>query len=121
MTGKGSHFFQGVNMGLRSSGFTGYKGKLAWVDLEARKTSVEPADPAVYRDYIGGRGVQARLIYEHLKSSGPLEDPLGPKNRIILGSAAPNDTLIPTAGRGSCSFIGTMARSPEPAAFDPPQ
>jgi aldehyde:ferredoxin oxidoreductase len=100
-------------MGLSTSGFTGYTGKLAWIDLTARKTFVEPADPAVYRDYIGGRGVQARLIYEHLKGSGPLEDPLGPKNRIVLGSAAPNDTLIPTAGRGSCSFIGTMTRSPE--------
>ena len=106
-------------MGLSTSGFTGYTGKLAWVDLTARKTFVEPADPAVYRDYIGGRGVQARLIYEHLKGSGPLEDPLGPKNRIVLGSAAPNDTLIPTAGRGSCSFIGTMTRSPEAVPWVP--
>jgi len=106
-------------MGLSTSGFTGYMGKLAWVDLAARKTIVEPADPAVYRDYIGGRGVQARLIYEHLKISGPLEDPLGPMNRIILGSAAPNDTLIPTAGRGSCSFIGTMTRSPEAVPWVP--
>ena len=52
-------------MGLSTSGFTGYTGKLAWIDLTARKTFVEPADPAVYRDYIGGRGVQALLIYEH--------------------------------------------------------
>ena len=106
-------------MGLSTSGFTGHRGKLAWIDLEARKTSIEPADPAVYRDYVGGRGVQARLIYEHLKAWGPLKDPLGPKNRIILGSAAPNDTLVPTAGRGSCSFIGTMTRSPEPVSWVP--
>jgi aldehyde:ferredoxin oxidoreductase len=98
---------------------TGFRGVWAWVDLTNRRVRVGPADEAVCRDYVGGRGVQARLIADQLERTGPLRDPLAPANRIVIGSAALNDTAVPTAGRGSCSFVGTMARSPEPAAWVP--
>jgi aldehyde:ferredoxin oxidoreductase len=98
---------------------TGFRGVWAWVDLTDRRVRVEPADEAVCRDYVGGRGVQARFIADQLERTGPLQDPLSPANRIVIGSAALNDTSVPTAGRGSCSFVGTMARSPEPAAWVP--
>jgi aldehyde:ferredoxin oxidoreductase len=98
---------------------TGYKGRWAWVDLTNRMVRIEPADPGYGRNYVGGRGLQARLLADHLEKVGPLKDPLGPQNRVIVGSAALNDTAIPTAGRGSCSFVGTMARSPEPAPWVP--
>jgi aldehyde:ferredoxin oxidoreductase len=98
---------------------TGYKGRWAWVDLTGRTVRVEPADPGYGRDYVGGRGLQARLLADHLERTGPLKDPLSPQNRIIVGSSALNDTAVATAGRGSCSFVGTMARSPEPASWVP--
>lgn len=98
---------------------SGYRGTWAWVDLANRTVRLTEADPTFCRDYVGGRGLQARLIYEKLRTSGPLKDPLGPDNRIVIGSAAANDTVIPTAGRGSCSFVGTMTRSPEPASWVP--
>ena len=101
------------------NGFFGYRGRIAFVDLENRAVRVEPADPALYRNYLGGRGVQALLLYDHLKRHGPVRDPLDPANRIILGNGPVNDTHVATAGRGSCSFIGTMTRSPEPAAWLP--
>ncbi len=97
----------------------GYRGRWAWVDLTRRNVRVEPADPAYLRDYVGGRGLQARLMADHLEKTGPLRDPLGAQNRIIIGAAAPNDTAVPTAGRGSCSFVGAMTRSPEPAPWIP--
>jgi aldehyde:ferredoxin oxidoreductase len=97
----------------------GFRGRWAWVDLTDRTVRVEPADAGLCRDYVGGRGLQARLIADHLERTGPLRDPLSPANRIVIGSAALNDTPVPTAGRGSCSFVGTMARSPEPAAWVP--
>jgi aldehyde:ferredoxin oxidoreductase len=100
-------------------GIHGYRGLWAFVDLAHRSVRVEPADPGVCRDYVGGRGLQARLIADHLERTGPLTDPLSPRNRIVIGSAALNDTTVPTAGRGSCSFVGTMARSPQPAAWVP--
>jgi aldehyde:ferredoxin oxidoreductase len=98
---------------------TGYRGRWAWVDLTSRTVRVEPADPGYCRDYVGGRGLQARLLADHLEKGGPLKDPLSPRNRLIIGSAALNDTAVATAGRGSCSFVGTMARSPEPASWVP--
>lgn len=97
----------------------GYRGRWAWVDLTRRSVRVEPADPSYLRDYVGGRGLQARLLADRLERTGPLKDPLGPDNRIVIGNAAANDTVIPTAGRGSCSFIGAMTRSPEPAPWIP--
>jgi len=97
----------------------GYTGKWAWVDLSKRAVRIEPADPKILRDYVGGRGLQAKLLSEHLKKTGPIKDPLSPENRIIIGNAAANDTPIPTAGRGSCSFIGTMTRSPHPVDWVP--
>jgi len=97
----------------------GYRGRWAWVDLTRRSVRVEPADPSYLRDYVGGRGLQARLLADHLERTGPLKDPLGPDNRIVIGNAAANDTVIPTAGRGSCSFIGAMTRSPQPAPWIP--
>jgi aldehyde:ferredoxin oxidoreductase len=98
---------------------TGFRGRWAFVDLTARTVRIEPADPGYCRDYVGGRGLQARLLADHLEKAGPLKDPLSPRNRLIIGSAALNDTAVATAGRGSCSFVGTMARSPEPAAWVP--
>jgi aldehyde:ferredoxin oxidoreductase len=98
---------------------TGYKGRWAWVDLTNRTIRVEPADPGYGRDYVGGRGLQARLLADHLEKTGPLKDPLAPQNRIVVGASALNDTAVATAGRGSCSFVGTMARSPEPASWVP--
>lgn len=98
---------------------TGFRGRWAWVDLTDRTVRVEPADAGLCRDYVGGRGLQARLIADHLERTGPLRDPLSPANRIVIGSAALNDTPVPTAGRGSCSFVGTMARSPRPAPWVP--
>lgn len=97
----------------------GFRGRWAWVDLTDRTVRIEPADAGLCRDYVGGRGLQARLIADHLERTGPLRDPLSPANRIVIGSAALNDTPVPTAGRGSCSFVGTMARSPRRAAWVP--
>ncbi|MBN2206086.1 MAG: hypothetical protein JW742_01660, partial [Candidatus Aminicenantes bacterium] len=101
------------------SGFNGARGRIAFVDLGSRTVRVETPDPALYRDYLGGRGVQARLLYDHIKRNGPVRDPLAAENRIVVGNGPVNDTHVATAGRGSCSFIGTMARSPEPAAWVP--
>jgi aldehyde:ferredoxin oxidoreductase len=106
-------------MSPSGNGFFGYTGRWAFINLTDRSVRIVPADPAICLDYVGGRGVQARLIYDHLKPTAPLRNPLSPENRLILGTAAPNDTFIPTAGRGSCSFISPMTRSPVPASWIP--
>ncbi len=97
----------------------GYAGRWAYVDLSTRTVRVVDADPRAAREYVGGRGLQAHLLAERLDAIGALRDPLDPANRIVIGSAALNDTAVPTAGRGSCSFVGTMTRSPEAAPWVP--
>ncbi len=97
----------------------GYQGRWVFVDLSTRSTRIEPARADLCRDYLGGRGLQARLMHEHLLVTGPVRDPHSPQNRIIIGSAALNDTRVATAGRGSCSFISPMTRSQEGSAWVP--
>ena len=59
---------------------SGYMGKSLWVDLGRGSTRVEPLDAALARDFIGGYGIGARVLYANLP---PGIDPLGPAN--ILG------------------------------------
>lgn len=97
--------------------FFGYTGKWVFADLSSGKVELKEAEPELCRLYIGGRGVQASLIYDHLKKTGWLKDPLSPANRIIIGNSSLNDTAIPTAGRGSCSFVSSMTYSPARQAW----
>lgn len=92
--------------------FFGYMGRWARIDLNTGQITYQEADPEIYRLFIGGRGVQAYLIYQHLKKIGWLKNPLSPDNRLIIGHSSLNDTSLPTAGRGSCSFISPFTFSP---------
>ncbi len=58
----------------------GYNGKVLFVDLTEGSITEESLPEKVYRDYIGGLGLGARILYERMK---PKADPLGPDN--ILG------------------------------------
>jgi aldehyde:ferredoxin oxidoreductase len=98
-------------------GWFGYQGKWAWVDLTNRTVRIEPAEAALCRLYIGGRGLQARLVFEHLARLGRLDSPLSPSNRLVIGSGPLNDTSVATAGRGSCTFISPLTYSPDPAPW----
>ncbi len=57
-------------------------GHMLWVDLTSGKMEDEIPAADMLREYIGGYGLGARLIYERLS---PGADPLGPEN--ILGIA----------------------------------
>lgn len=108
-----------TGVGGKAEALFGYQGKWAWINLTDRTVRVETADDSICRDYIGGRGVQARLIYDHLGRIGRLTDPLSPANRLVIGSAALNDSRVATASRGSCSFISPMTQSPQHAPWVP--
>ena len=58
----------------------GYMGKILWVDLSKGELKDEVLDEKLCREFIGGYGIGARLIYSRQK---PGVDPLGPEN--ILG------------------------------------
>lgn len=58
----------------------GYMGELLNVDLSKNKIEAEELDEGQCRDYIGGYGLGARLLYDRMPANA---DPLGPEN--ILG------------------------------------
>ncbi len=58
----------------------GYMGKILNVDLTTGKISEEKLDEKMCRDFIGGYGLAARLLYDRIPAGA---DPLGAEN--ILG------------------------------------
>jgi aldehyde:ferredoxin oxidoreductase len=51
----------------------GYVGKILFVNLSERKTWDEPLDESLCRDFIGGYGLGAKIIFDRQK---PNVDPL---------------------------------------------
>lgn len=58
----------------------GAMGKMLWVDLSTRETREETLDEKTARQYLGGYGLGARVIFDR---QAPGVDPLGPE--AILG------------------------------------
>jgi len=58
----------------------GFMGKILWVDLAKKQTKDEPLDEKTGRDFLGGYGLGARILFNRQK---PGVDPLGPE--AILG------------------------------------
>ncbi len=58
---------------------TGYMGKLLFVDLSTGKITEETPDESLYRDFLGGYGIGARILYSRQKAG---VDPLGPENTL---------------------------------------
>ncbi len=57
----------------------GYMGKMLFVDLSAGKITDETPEESLYRDFIGGYGIGARILYNRQKGG---VDPLGPENML---------------------------------------
>ncbi len=83
----------------------GYMGRLLNVDLSKGTLSEEAVDPQICRDYIGGYGIGARLLYDRIPKGA---DPLGPQN--VLG-------LLTGPLTGTPAIIGSrfvaVAKSPK--------
>ncbi|MCE5335669.1 MAG: aldehyde ferredoxin oxidoreductase family protein [Desulfobacteraceae bacterium] len=72
----------------------GYFGKMLEVDLTAGKSTVRALDEAVLRDYIGGEGLGAYLLYKELPAKA---DPLSPANVFMMLTGPFNGTACPSA------------------------
>ena len=59
----------------------GYMGKILNVDLNTGRVEEEVLPDQINRDYVGGYGVAARLLYERME---PGVDALGPKNLLAF-------------------------------------
>ena len=74
----------------------GYMGKLLWVDLSTGTIKEEALEESLCRDFIGGYGIGARILYNRQKSG---IDPLGPENTLGLITGPLTGVPIPAATR----------------------
>jgi len=81
-----------------------YTGKVLRVDLTSGKISSEPLREDWARDFIGGKGLVFRYLYEELR---PGTDPLSPENKVVIFPGLLAGTIVATTAR---TCVGT--RSP---------
>jgi aldehyde:ferredoxin oxidoreductase len=71
-------------------------GKILRVDLTSGVCKEEQLDPAVAKDYIGGRGLGIYLLH---REGNPKGDPLAPENPMIMATGPLTGTGAPTGAR----------------------
>jgi len=74
----------------------GYVGKFLRVNLSSGSIRNDKIPEATLRDYIGGRGLGVKILYDELK---PGIDPLSPENKIIILTGPVTGTPAPESGR----------------------
>jgi aldehyde:ferredoxin oxidoreductase len=74
----------------------GWNGKLLRVDLTNQAVSVEDIDPQDARDFVGGRGLAIRYLYEEMN---PRAIPLSAGNMLIFATGPLTATPAPTGNR----------------------
>ncbi len=84
----------------------GIHGRILEVDLGAGGIEIIPLDPGLVEDYIGGRGLGARLLYDRID---PGCDALSSDNIIVIAAAPLIGTNAPTAGRGHMVFKSPLS------------
>jgi aldehyde:ferredoxin oxidoreductase len=82
----------------------GFMGKMLWVDLSKKQIKEEALDEKMGRDFLGGYGLGARIIFERQK---PKVDPLGPD--AILGIVT--GVLTGTDAMGGSRYV-MVGKSP---------
>jgi aldehyde:ferredoxin oxidoreductase len=70
---------------------TGWKGKILRVDLSAETIADEPLSEQTARAFIGGRGLNMKILYDEVPVGA---DPLGPENVLVFGTGPLNGTPI---------------------------
>ncbi len=105
-----------------------YTNKLLRVNLSTGKAQTENLKTAWARDYLGGKGLSIKYLYEEL---APGIDPLSPENKMILmtgpltGTNAPNSGKLAIASKSpatgtilDCSIGGAIAAELKYAGYD---
>jgi aldehyde:ferredoxin oxidoreductase len=87
----------------------GYHNKILRVDLTNRKVEIEDLDENLIRKYVGGLGIEAKILYEETNSQ---TDPLSAENILMAFTGPFTDTGVPTSGRHHL-----VARSPLTGLF----
>ncbi|MEK7714864.1 MAG: aldehyde ferredoxin oxidoreductase N-terminal domain-containing protein, partial [candidate division NC10 bacterium] len=74
----------------------GYGGRVLFVDLTSGRSRVEALGEATARQLLGGNGLAARLLYDHVPAR---TDPFAPANAVVFGVGPVTDTTVPGNSR----------------------
>jgi aldehyde:ferredoxin oxidoreductase len=72
--------------------------RIGVVELDRLRVTALPLDPELRANYLGGRGVVARLVYDLVPQHA---DPLGPDNVLVFAPGLLTGTLAPASARFS--------------------
>ncbi|PKM82616.1 MAG: aldehyde ferredoxin oxidoreductase [Firmicutes bacterium HGW-Firmicutes-14] len=76
----------------------GWTGKILRINLTDQNISTEHPDHDRYREFLGGRGLGCRFLWDEV---GPGTDPLSPGNKLIFMTGPITGTRVPASGRFS--------------------
>lgn len=106
----------------------GFYGKILWIDLTNKTFEEEELPESVYKQYLGGYGLAAKLIYERTKAN---YDPLSPEAifgffpGLLTGTAAPFSGRYMVAGKspltetwGDANSGGTFGPAIKKCGYD---
>ncbi|MBN2228886.1 MAG: aldehyde ferredoxin oxidoreductase family protein [Candidatus Thorarchaeota archaeon] len=74
----------------------GYTGKILRVNLTDENFQVDSLPKEWIRDFIGGDGFGAKLLFDEVPAK---TDPLSPSNKLIIGTGPITGTMWPMSGR----------------------
>ncbi len=74
----------------------GWNGKILWIDLSRRESKVVKYPQGWAKEYLGGRGLAIRLLWEYMP---PGADPLGPDNLLIFAVGPLTGLTVPSSGK----------------------
>ncbi len=74
----------------------GLNGRILRINLSTGDISKEDMDESLARDFIGGRGIASKILYDELPVG---TDPLSPENKLIFAAGPLTGTTAPTGGR----------------------
>ncbi len=98
----------------------GFFGKILWVDLSNESFNEESIHEDLYRQYIGGYGLAAKIIYDNMKAKA---DPLGPEAIFGFFPGLLTGTVAPLSGRymvaGKSPLTGTWGDANSGGYFGP--
>ncbi len=74
----------------------GWNGRILWIDLTRKEHKVVQYPQDWAKEYLGGRGLAVRLLWEHLPTGA---NPLGPENLLIFAVGPLTGLTVPSSGK----------------------
>lgn len=74
----------------------GWMGKVIRVDLSTGVIKKESISEELRLKYVGGRGLNLKVLYDEIPAG---TDPLGDKNKVIIGNGPCSGTMVPGSNR----------------------